>query len=131
MLFILVFFVLSKRLRFFSGAKFVFFFPWENWWRCEVLENERWKKNDRREDCCFEFFSLDERVVVVHIVVVVTVVVAFTDRWNSRVNLWVRDARRGVSKKDRESIERSLGRRRRRDANRGRADIDDDDTGEK
>jgi hypothetical protein len=95
------------------------------------LENERWKKNDRREDCCFEFFSLDERVVVVDIVVVVPVVVAFTDRWNSRVNLWMRDARRGVSKKDRESIERSLGRRRRRDANRGRADIDDDDTGEK
>jgi hypothetical protein len=94
------------------------------------LENERWKKNDRREDCCFVFFLLDERVVVVNIVVV-PVVVAFTDRWNSRVNLWVRDARRGVSKKDRESIERSLGRRRRRDANRGRADIDDDDTGEK
>ena len=77
------------------------------------------------------FFLLDERVVVVNIVVV-PVVVAFTDRWNSRVNVWMRDARHGVSKKDRESVERSLGRRRRRgDANRGRADIDDDDTGEK
>ena len=77
------------------------------------------------------FFLLDERVVVVN-VVVVPVVVAFTDRWNSRVNVWMRDARHGVSKKDRESVERSLGRRRRRrgDANRGRADIDDDDTGE-
>ena len=91
------------------------------------MENERWKKNDRREDC-FVFFLLDERVVVI---IVVVPVVVFTDRWNSRVNLWMRDARHGVSKKDRESVERSLGRRRRRDANRGRADIDDDDTGEK
>ena len=75
------------------------------------------------------FFLLDEHVVVI---IVVIPVVVFTDRWNGRVNVWMRDARRGVSKKDRESVERSLGRRRRRrDANRGRADIDDDDAGEK
>lgn len=87
--------------------------------------NDRRKRNDRREDCFV--FLLDERVVII---IVVIPVVVFTDRWNSRVNLWMRDARHGVSKKDRESVARSLGRRR-RDANRGRADIDDDDTCEK